>query len=125
MPTPYDQDRFDPPAPLVTIQIIHPSQKETKTNAEMKLDSGSDITCIPISINKEIPHLRSGFILADDYDGNRTVRTTRYVTLKIGKKEFPAIEVIEINDEIGLLGRDILNLFKTNLDGPNLEFELG
>jgi hypothetical protein len=90
----------------------------------MQLDSGSDITCIPVGINNEIPHLRSVYLDAEDYNGNRARRTTRYITVRIGKNEFPAIEAAEINGEIGLLGRDILNKYRTILDGPKLEFDL-
>jgi hypothetical protein len=125
MPTLYDRNQFEPPAPVVTIEIIHPTQKNIKTFIEMQLDSGSDVTCIPAEINNEIPHLRSGYLVAEDYNGDQVRQTTRFITVKIGQNEFPAIEALEINGEIGLLGRDILNKYRTILNGPKLEFDLG
>jgi hypothetical protein len=91
----------------------------------MQLDTGSDITCIPNCINNDIPHLRFGYIDAEDYNGRRSRRITRFVIVKIGENEFPPIEAVEIEGEMGLLGRDILNRYRATLDGPGLEFELG
>lgn len=124
MPIPYDEINYDPPAPRIAVSVSHPARKETSIRVEMLIDSGADITCIPKIINNQIPNLRKGSIGAQDFYGAITQENTRFISINIFNTEFSGLEVVEIDDEIGLIGRDILNNFVTTLDGNNLESTL-
>ena len=123
MSTPYDQSRFSPAAPIINTLVTHPTRKSKKIRMEMQLDSGADMTCIPSSINAYIPNLRYGSVKAEGYDGNVSTRKTRFILICINRQEF-LTEAVEVEGEIGLLGRDLLNKYRTVLDGPKLEFDL-
>ena len=119
----YNNTNFNPPAPIIKTQISHPSGKYEEINFEMQIDSGADMTCIPESIVELIPNLRSGSINVLDYNGKLTTRITKYIIIVIGNQRL-LTNAILVENEIGLLGRDILNKYRTILDGPNLKFNL-
>jgi hypothetical protein len=123
MPRLYDKLRFSPAAPILETQITHPNKTSRKIKMEMQLDSGADMTCIPLVINEDIPNLRSGSVKVEDYNGIISIKRTRFILLVIGEQEL-LTEAIEVEGEIGLLGRDLLNKYRTILDGSKLEFDL-
>jgi hypothetical protein len=47
--TAYDAGRFDPPAPLARVSLRHPVTGATLSDVPVLIDSGADITLIPLA----------------------------------------------------------------------------
>ena len=114
----YDVDDFDPPAPVVDAELMIVDTPAVAMR--MQIDPGADLTCIP---RRSIPpsgKLQYGRSLVAGYDGKVVVRETCYVGVRIDKHTFDDVEALPIDGNVGLIGRDVLNLLVVTLDGPGL-----
>ena len=60
----------------------------------------------------------------EGYDGIQEVVYSYTVTLEVADARFRHLEVVLIPDKYALLGRDVLNYFYIQLDGPDLTFHM-
>lgn len=120
---PYSKE-VAPPVPFLDIVIRHPLTPDRMHRVTAKLDTGADISAIPQSIATALDLLPAQTILAQSFDGTLTRIDTYAVTVAIGQARIRTIEVILIPDEHALIGRDILNHFYVQLNGPPLTFDL-
>lgn len=120
MPT-YDANLFDPPAPLAQVILRNPQNSNTSPDVPMLLDSGADVTLIPSASANQIG-------LTDDadtiyelmgFDGSISLVSVIRLEMLFLNKKFRG-RFLLIDQEWGVLGRDILNLVSLSLDGPNL-----
>ena len=76
---------FRPPAPALDVEIHHPKSSETSVILDGKVDSGADITTIPLAIllQLQIPPCRE--VLAIGYDGQETRQRTYLVNLTVAE----------------------------------------
>ena len=115
----YNTGDFDPPAPVVAGELTFGN---TRTVAvQMQVDPGADLTCIPKRIIPSSDGLRYGRSLVAGYDGKVVVKKTCFVTVRIDKHSFDNVETLPIDGDVGLIGRDVLNLLVVTLDGPGLK----
>lgn len=110
---------FDPPAPTAGVFVRNPQTDFRSRLLELQIDTGADITLLPSSI-VELPELGltiEGEIEIAAFD----LRTSRYRTVQaqviLGNKRISGKYCL-IDDEIGILGRDVLNHVALLLDGP-------
>lgn len=117
----YDDSLFDPPAPLARVTLRNPTNADIVPDVPMLLDSGADVTLIPAtSINQlgltantdEIYELMG-------FDGSTSIASVIRLEMLFMNKTFRGRFLI-IDQEWGVVGRDILNLVALLLDGPNL-----
>ena len=115
--------KFKPPAPIGTITITNPNTQKS-LDAQMIIDSGSDETCLPEGI---IAQLGVGWLTShkyvENFDGQIYSRTAFLADIghygnKLEKRFF-----ITVPGEIGLLGRDIINLYNLQLNGIDLRWK--
>ena len=110
--------RYYPPAPVMEMLIRDVERAKPKLSVIGLIDSGSDVTMIPIDVLEAIKaqfiekrQIRgvSGFSYSVD---------TYFVTVHIGPHTIYAIEVValERGDET-LIGRDVLNHLIVTLNG--------
>ena len=117
----YDAIWFDPPAPLARVILRNPHNAETISDVPMLLDSGADVTLIPttfavqlgLSVDAEENYELMGF------DGSISYAPVVQMEMSVLNKTFRG-RFLLIDQEWGVLGRDILNLLTLLLDGPNL-----
>lgn len=122
MPT-YDADRFNPPAPLATITLQDRKSGTILPDVLMLIDSGADVTLIPqravqqlgVSIDPTQGYELMGF------DGNVSMAPVVELDLMFQKRVFRG-KLLIIEQEVGILGRDILNHLRLVLDGPGLNW---
>jgi hypothetical protein len=117
-------DLFDPPAPVAFVTLRHPATGQSVTNIPMLMDTGSDITLVPLSA---IKHLGIAVESQTDYqlvafDGTRSTAPWAELHLLLLSSVFRGRYVV-IDQDIGVLGRDILNLLVVVLDGPGKSWE--
>lgn len=116
---------YNPPAPVARIKLRNSETLETIADMPMLLDTGADITLLPKSFCDKI-----GVEISDteslELEGfNQTITVAFYVRLdfvflnKIFRGKFLAYD-----QEVGIIGRDVLNKFSILFDGQSLEWNV-
>lgn len=118
----YD-DNYEPPAPAVKLIVYRPFSEESVTGIG-KIDTGADITVIPSKWVKELSLIPASVVCIRGYDGRLREAYTYYVRIEFQGFKFPLVETLSSNRQDALIGRDILNKLKLELNGKTLNFEL-
>ena len=118
----YDES-FYPPAPVVMVKVYMPFSKRTM-KVKGKIDTGADITVIPIKIVKDLSLVPVRIIKISGYDGKVSLKPTYLINISIEGFKFDFIEAIATKRENILIGRNILNRLIVKLNGKQLNFEI-
>ncbi len=116
--------QYSPPAPVLTLKITLPELSQSHTEINGQLDTGADISAIPAKVVEELDLEPASEILISGYNSQEETIPTYIVGLELPQARVRHIEVITIPEYYVLLGRDILNHFYINLNGPDLTFEM-
>jgi hypothetical protein len=120
----YDRVFFTPPAPIAKVTLRNRENGVTVANVPMQIDSGADATLIP----KTYICLLGVALSADEnyelmgFDGHKSFAPVVYLDLILLNKTFKG-KFLVIDQDIGILGRNILNHLSLLLDGPNLRWD--
>lgn len=119
----YDSVWFSPPAPLARVALRDPGSGKAVLDVPMLLDTGADVTLIPKSAVSELG-LATGSgesyeLIA--FDGSRSLAHAIRVDLIFLKKTFKG-QFLVVDQEWGLIGRDVLNHLSLLFDGPRLQW---
>ena len=117
----YDTARFDPPAPLARVTLRNPSTGATQSGVLMLLDSGADVTLIPqatVDLLEVAAIPNSQYELAG-FDGNVSLASVVRLELLLYGRTFRG-RFLLIDQDWGILGRNVLNSIPVLLDGPHL-----
>ncbi len=118
--TKYDES-FEPPAPIAQVQIRKIESGERVKNIPVLLDTGADISLLPRQTveNLDIQPIPNKNFKLEGYDGiEKTVDVYHFQVIFLNKRFTGKYCLIE--DNIGILGRDILNRLSILFDGNNL-----
>jgi predicted aspartyl protease len=114
---PYDENNYDPPAPVLPITVRVPGDSIKQVTIEALVDTGADITCFPRVL---IRALRAECASSYDVLGINGVligpADSYFLEFEIASTKLLS-EVIAVGDE-PILGRNLINEFKLNLHGP-------
>ena len=121
--TDYDGSLFTPPAPLARVSLRNPETGTTVNELAMLLDSGADVTLLPqsfvnqigVAIDPNESYELMGF--GGSLSNARVVRLELIFLRRAFKGRF-----LVIDQEWGLMGRDVLNHISLLLDGPHLSW---
>lgn len=119
----YDTKDCDPPAPVVDVKVFRPNARNHEVGRG-RLDTGADMTVIPLSWVRRLRILPSGIVTVFGYDASGGKKEIYPVRIEFGRFQFPTLEVLASNREDALIGRDILNRLNANLNGKKFTFEL-
>jgi len=114
----YEYNRtYQPPMPIVEIQISTFENPESIITLEAIVDSGSDGTFLPAHTLKNLgaTSVRQGWV--SGIQGIRYQAEIYMVKLTIGSYEFFGTRVIGDKQGRTILGRNILNQLAVNLNG--------
>lgn len=109
---------FNPAMPKVK-GTVAANSKATSFEIEMIVDSGADITMIPLSILKMMRARKSGKTNLKGIAGFSYTTDTYTILIGLGNADPFYLEVVgtqNITDPI--LGRDVLNQYEVLLNGP-------
>jgi len=117
----YDANLFTPPAPVAKVILKNSDNGTILSDVPMLLDSGADVTLVPQkAINPlgitAVPNV--GYELMG-FNGTRSIVKAVHLDLVFFKRTFRG-KFLLINQEYGIIGRDILNSISLLLDGPHL-----
>jgi len=117
----YDASLFDPPAPLAQVTLSVPGNGASVSDVPMLLDSGADVTLVQRSSVNRLGAIIDPNTAYEVYAFDGTVTYAQSVELDMDflDRNFRGRFLIT-DEDVGILGRDILNYVSLLLDGPNL-----
>lgn len=116
---------FDPPALILDVKVVHPDPQDKRcTKRKAKIDTGADISVIPVNIRDDWKLYKTGEITICDFKREVKMEPTYNVRIIINKLVSKIVEVTVSNREDLLLGRDILNDLKMCANGKSRLFTL-
>jgi hypothetical protein len=127
--TAYDATRFDPPAPLAYVTLRNRSTGATWIDVPMLLDSGADATLVPRAVVDQlgVAAAPSAHLRLVGFDGNTSPAQIVDIELTFLGRIYRG-EFLLIDQEYGIVGRNLLNTLRLAFDGPSLmwgEFQRG
>jgi predicted aspartyl protease len=120
----YDVTHFNPPAPLARVTLRNPSTGATAADVELLVDSGADVTLLPRQVVEGLGiSLASGrgYEIAG-FDGSKSFVPAVNLEMLFLNRLFKG-QYLVIEEERGILGRDVLNHIALLLDGPRLRWD--
>jgi hypothetical protein len=123
MPT-YDTTRFDPPAPLARVTLRNLDTGTIWLDVPMLLDSRADVSLVPQAAVSQlevsvIPNTRYEL---KGFDGNASFVPVVQLGLIFCGRTFRG-RFLLIDQEWGILGRNVLNAVPLLFDGPHLMWD--
>ncbi len=120
----YDDQFFNPPAPLARVTLRKSEGDNAVTDVPMLIDSGADVTLVP---QQSVTLL--GATVAPDtgyevmgFDGRKSIAQVVSPDMIFLRRVFRGRFLVS-NQEWGVVGRDILNHVAVLLDGPRLVWD--
>ncbi len=118
---PYDSSS-EPPAPVVPVRIAAPGRPEHGIAVPALVDSGADLTVVPVSVAAVADLTPIGRVNVEGVAGTVARAAVYAAEIEInGVREIA--EVIALGGQT-LLGRNLLNRWVLVLDGPRLRLEM-
>jgi hypothetical protein len=117
----YSRKFLYPPAPFALISIRNPIARKRVSNIPMLLDTGADVSLLPTQFVQNF-----GFTFGKPqellgFDEKADFFQTIEAQIIFLSKRFTG-EYCLIDQDYGILGRDVLNRFSLVFDGKNLEW---
>lgn len=121
--TKYDES-FEPPAPTAEIIIKNSENGRKISNIPMLLDTGADVSLLPLTKLQElgIKPLENEFYQLQGFQGGEFTAEVFYLQVVFCRKQFSG-KYCATDDEIGILGRDVLNQTSLLFNGLNLTWQ--
>jgi hypothetical protein len=119
----YDASHFDPPAPVARVTLRNPHSGATVSDVLLLLDTEADITLLPRTAVEPlgVPLLADQQYELMGFDGSKSFAPVVMLDVLFLKRAFRGLYLL-IEEERGILGRDILNHVILLLDGPRQQW---
>jgi predicted aspartyl protease len=119
----YDASHFDPPAPVARVTLRNPHNGATVSNVLLLLDTGADVTLLPrMAVERlGVPLLANQRYELMGFDGSKSFAPVVMLDTIFLQRAFRGRYLL-IEEERGILGRDILNHVMVLLDGPRQQW---
>lgn len=119
----YDPSRYDPPAPVAEVTLRDATNGALLPNVLLLLDTRADITLLP---RDAVERLGVKAVSGKDYelvgfDGSRSTAQAVELDMIFLKKAFRGRYLL-VDDDRGVLGRDVLASVVLLLHGPRQEW---
>lgn len=119
----YDSAQFSPPAPVALVTLRNPESGASKAGVSMLLDTGADATLLPrvVADDLGLRYSTSNYELVGFNNSSGIAHAVRAEMNFLGltfRGQFLLIE-----QDWGIIGRNILNLVSLTYDGPKLSWD--
>jgi len=118
---PYDARHFDPPAPVASVSIRTEESAVSLSDVMMLLDTGADVTLLPeVAVEQlgVLPISEQRYELVG-FDGTTSFAQAAELEMLFLNRTFRG-RFLLIGEEMGILGRDVLNHVSLLFSGPHL-----
>lgn len=119
----YETSLFSPPAPLARVSLRASANGAGVADVPMLIDSGADVTLVPqsaVDVLGSIVDLNQSYELMS-FDGATSSARAVQLELVFLKRIFRG-RFLVIQQDTGILGRDVLNHLYLLLEGPLLNW---
>lgn len=115
----YDGVNFRPPAPVATVTLRSLAAKRSIPDVVMLIDSGADMTLLPRSAVERlgVSPLEGQHVEVEGFDGSRSFAPVVELDAIFLSRAYRGRYAL-IDEETGIMGRDILNHVALLLHGP-------
>ncbi len=115
----YEAERFAPPAPVARV-TLRGSDRTSVTDVPMLLDTGADVSMVPRAAAEKLTlgDSEESFKLVG-FDGSSSQASAVDLELVFSGRSFHG-KFLLIDQEWGILGRNVLNRLPILFDGPRL-----
>ena len=115
----YDTENFDPPAPVAYVSLRDPATGASLSDVPMLMDTGADVSLLPRSYIEQLGTEPAADVVYEiqGFDGESKPANVIELELIFLGKKFSG-QFLLIDQSIGILGRNILNVLSINFDGP-------
>ncbi len=119
----YDNSGYTPAAPVARVILRHPESGESIADIPMLIDSSADATLLPRSSVAilGIPGTGERYQL-EAFDGTVHATEAVHAVVLFLNKSFRG-RFLQVESEVGVIGRNVLNCVRLLLDGPALNWE--
>ena len=116
---PYNDHLFTPPAPLLNARLRNPQNRTIIPDVLLLIDTGADVTLLPRdAVNAAgIEQTGSSYELLA-FDGTSSTAGAVRADLLLPRGQVFRGQFLVIDQQVGILGRNILNTLALLLDGP-------
>ena len=123
---PYDARRFFPPAPIALVTLRNPETGAASADVPMLLDTGADATLLPGSVmtNLGVAFLTDKSYELSGYEGQTSLAYAVRAEMVFLGLTFRGQYLI-IEQDWGIIGRNVLNSLSLTFDGPRLTWDRG
>lgn len=117
----YDSQNFSPPSPVALVTLRNPESGAVREAVPMLLDTGSDTTLLPGSVMTElgVAFLTDKSYELSGYEGQISMAYAVRAEMVFLGLTFRGQYLI-IEQEWGIIGRNVLNALSLTFDGPRL-----
>jgi len=119
----YDSSHFDPPAPVAQVELRNPESDATIATVSLLIDTGADITLLPRTAVETlgVPLVTGQRYELIGFDGSKSSAPVVMLDMGFSGRVYRGRYLL-IEEERGILGRDILNHMAVLLDGPRQQW---
>jgi hypothetical protein len=120
----YETENVYPPAPVARVTLRAPEGSFSTPDVPLLLDTGADVTLLPRAAVERInvsPQADEQYELVS-FDGTKSFASGVVLDLIFLHRTFRG-QYLLIEEERGILGRDVLNHAALLLDGPRQQWE--
>jgi predicted aspartyl protease len=119
----YDDRRFTPAAPVASVTIRHPDTGDSVSDVPMLIDSGADATLLPRSAVASLGIAGTGeHYQLVGFDGTTNESEAARAAVIFMNETFRG-RFLQVESDVGVIGRNVLNHVRLLLDGPALNWE--
>jgi hypothetical protein len=117
----YDSALFEPPAPVARIALRNPQKNVFLADVPMLIDTGADVSLVPRTYVEQLEAWIDTEQVYElmSFDGEVSQTVAAKIDVVFLNRTFKGLYLLT-EEEIGVLGRDILNFVAVLLDGPQL-----
>ena len=119
----YDASHFDPPAPVAHVTWRNPQSGATVSDVPLLVDTGADIPLLPRTAVARlgVPLLAEQQYELMGFDGRKSFAPVVMLDMVFLQRAFRGRYLL-VEEERGILGRDILNHVSLLLEGPRQQW---
>jgi predicted aspartyl protease len=120
----YDTENFDPPAPVAYVSLRDPATGVSLSDVPMLMDTGADVTLVPSRSVEQLgtePAVDIAYEI-QGFDGESKLANMVELELVFLGKKFTG-QFLLIDQPIGILGRNILNVLSITFDSPHRKWD--